>query len=482
MRSITNADTDMQAEIIVFSSNSQTRSEMTGLNPFQNDLLKNYEENHSAAICLIEEKWLADLQKNREDFVYKGIKHSKKPLTYYFRKSGKKILVLNGSNYSHFKQFRRSINVFLKNAVRDKLYSLNFIVISEEFFTLAKKEASQTYTNKEAKRGKYQNPILNMIKPVETKVNLKERYIGNSEPCLLVRQMIGIAARNSFPVLILGETGTGKEVVARNIHECSDRSGHPLFAINCGAIPAELFESELFGNKKGAYTSAHSEKKGLWELANKSTLFLDEIGDLALNHQVKILKALEDGEFMPVGGTKKVKVDVRIIAATNKNIDILANDKSGGFRDDLYYRISTFIIRTPTLSSHAEDIPELAAKMWEGIGNKKLSEGVLTQLRYMNWPGNVRSLKYFLQRLFAWFPTETITEEHVQVLQQQDLESFLKSPEDLRNKRKPAGDKEYEKVIMKIEYLLKASLYTEDEDNRRELLENVKESLGEIIT
>jgi transcriptional regulator with GAF, ATPase, and Fis domain len=241
-----------------------------------------------------------------------------------------------------------------------------------------------------------------------------------------------------------------------------------------------LFESELFGYKKGSHSSAYSDKKGLWELANNSTLFLDEIGDLSLNHQVKILKALDDEEILPVGSLKKVKVNVRIIAATNKNLEVLANDKRNEFRDDLYYRISTFLIRTPPLRSHIEDIPELAGKIWEDICHKKLSAGVLNQLRYMNWPGNVRSLKHFLQRLYALFGLDTITEEHVQVLQHQDIENYLKSPQDSQNRKKETGDKDFEKAIMKIDYLLKASLYCEDDNKRRELLEDVQNYLKDL--
>jgi transcriptional regulator with GAF, ATPase, and Fis domain len=470
----------MQAEIIVFSSKSQTKSEKAELNPFPRESIIASEENNSASICLIEDKWLTEIQKNKDDFEYLGVKHPKKPLTYYFRKSSNKILVINGCNYSEFSQLRRSINDFLKNASRYKLYSLFFLVVSQEFSALATEEASHQYSEKAAKKGKYLNPLLNMIHGVKTRVDLKERYIGNSEPCLLVRQMIGVASQNDFPVLILGETGTGKEVVARNIHECSDRCRNPFISINCGAIPSELFESELFGFKKGSHSTAHYDKKGLWELANNSTLFLDEIGDLAPNHQSKILKALEDNQIIPVGGLKPVKVNVRIIAATNKNIETLASEKSNSFREDLYYRISTFIIHTPSLINHTEDIPELAAKIWEGICGKKLSAGVLNQLRYMNWPGNVRSLKHFLQRLYALFATGPITEAHIQVLQHQDLDNYLKSAMDSRNSGKVLGERDFEKAIMKIEYLLKASLYTENEEKRKELLENVKECLGEI--
>jgi transcriptional regulator with GAF, ATPase, and Fis domain len=472
----------MPAEIIVFSGTSPTKTEKLELNPFQREKIKTREEDNASFVCLIADKWLPELKRNAEEFEYKGEKHSKKPLTYYFRKSSNKILVVNGCNYSEFSQLRRSINDFHRNAVRYKLHSIYFIVISEDFFTQASEEASQQYTEKEARKGKYLNPLLNMINDVKTRVNLKERYIGNSEPCLLVRQMIGVASQNDFPVLILGETGTGKEVVARNIHECSDRCRNPFISINCGAIPSELFESELFGFKKGSHSLAHYDKKGLWELADNGTLFLDEIGDLAPNHQTKILKALEDNQIIPVGGLKPVKVNVRIIAATNKNIEILANEKSNGFREDLYYRISTFIIRTPSLSSHSEDIPELAGKMWEELCSRKLSAGVLNQLRYLNWPGNVRSLKHFLQRLYALFGTVPITEEHVHVLHHQDIENYLKSPLDSANNRKHPGNKDFEKSIMKVEYLLKASLYTEDVEKRRELLENVKESLGDMMS
>jgi transcriptional regulator with PAS, ATPase and Fis domain len=471
---------DMQAEIIVLSERSQPKAVKAELKPFNSELITRERED-SAAICLIEDKWLKDLQKNKEDFEYRGEKHPKKPLTYYFRKNSKKILVINGCHYSEFSQLRRSINDFLRNAVRYNFNSLYFIVISGEFFSKAKGESSQTYTVSEARKGKYQNPILNMMSNVSIKVNLAERYKGNSEPCLLVRQMIAVASGNDFPVLILGETGTGKEVVARTVHECSSRNDHPFISINCGAIPSELFESELFGYKKGSHSSAFSDKKGLWELADNSTLFLDEIGDLAPNHQTKILKAIEDNEILPVGGTKPVKVNARIVAATNKNIETLAMEKSGGFRDDLYYRISTFIIRTPALSSHAEDIPELAGKIWDNMCKSRLSPGVLDQLRYMNWPGNVRSLKHFLQRLYALFGTGPITEEHVLALQHQDMESYLKSSHDRGKSKKTVDEKDFEKAIIKIEYLLKASLYTEDQDKRNKLLEDAKECLGEMM-
>jgi transcriptional regulator with GAF, ATPase, and Fis domain len=292
--------------------------------------------------------------------------------------------------------------------------------------------------------------------------------------------MIAIAAQHDFPVLILGETGTGKEIVAHAIHECSNRKDHPFISINCSAIPTELFESEIFGFLKDSHSHASRDKKGLWEVADGGTLFLDEIGDLALNHQVKILRSLDSGEILPVGGIKPVKVDARIIAATNKNIDMMAIDNSPGFREDLYYRISTFIIRTPSLSSHPEDIPELAQKTWIELSKNKLSPAVLNRLRYMNWPGNVRLLKHFLRRLYAFFGGENITEEHIEVLHQQDLEGLLKFNRDPKDTL-PLNDKDFEKVVMKMEYLLKAALYCEDERQRKDMLARVRESLENIL-
>ncbi|NJK87548.1 MAG: sigma-54 factor interaction domain-containing protein, partial [Bacteroidales bacterium] len=201
------------------------------------------------------------------------------------------------------------------------------MVVSKDFFEKAKDEtiSNQAYTG--IKKGKYLNPLLNLINPENEIIDLSRRYIGNSEPCMLVRQMITVAAKNDYPVLILGESGTGKEVTARAIHEYSSRKENSFIAINCGAISQELFEPEIFGYKKGSFTGAVRDKKGLWELANGGTLFLDEIGDLLPGHQVKILKAIEDGMIYAVGSTEPLKTDVRIIAATNKSIEDLYNEK-----------------------------------------------------------------------------------------------------------------------------------------------------------
>lgn len=470
----------MEVEILIFADDFRTLSRRVELDNFQHTMVAELKQSYKLAVCLIDSSSLTELQKNISGFVYKGLKHPKKQLTYYFKAKNERVEFIDGSNYKVYSQLKRSIHDFLKNEAELNCTAVFFICISESLFKNAKEEIASVTQYSEVKNGRYKNPLLNLMNSPHTKIDLKNRYIGNSEPCLLVRQMISVASQNDFPVLILGESGTGKEVVARNIHECSKRAGKPFIAINCGAIPTELFESELFGYLKGSSSIAFKDKKGLWEVANNGTLFLDEIGDLSLNHQAKILRALTEEEILPVGGTRGIKMNVRIIAATNKNIDVLATDKTNGFREDLYYRISTFIIRTPPLSSHPEDIPALAEKTWDDLCNKRLSADVLNQLKYINWPGNVRSLKHFLQRLYAIFGNEPITEEHIHVLQYQDFEKFLNLPRDIQNSGAPVGGKNPEKTIMKIEYLLKASVYIEDKTKRRELLDNVRECLEEL--
>ena len=470
----------MSTEILIFTENSDLQSRKIELVPFPDDLLRKIKQDHKVSVCLANSSGMTLMKKDALNFVYKGIKHPKKQLTYYFKNMDRGIEFIDGTNYKVFGQLKRSINDFISNSVQSGCHGIFFICISEAMFTDSLNKIITTTRISEVKRGNYHNPLLNLIKPTDS-IDLSRRYIGNSEPCLLVRQMISIASQKDFPVLVMGETGTGKEVVARTIHEYSKRSAGPFIAINCGAISPELFESELFGYKQGSFTDAKRDKKGIWELANRGTLFLDEIGDLPLYHQVKILRVIDNGEILPVGGTSTVKVNVRIIAATNKNIDTLSQNKKTEFREDLYYRISTFIIRTPPLSSHIDDIPELAEKIWSDLCNKKLTVEVLNQLKYLNWPGNVRSLKYFLERLHAIFGNDTITRDHIRVLVNQDLETCLKSATSQKFPVNQQGEKDFEKTLTMIEYLLKASIYSTDSQKRRELLENAKECLEELI-
>jgi transcriptional regulator with GAF, ATPase, and Fis domain len=471
----------MVFDIIDFSGNMPPQCGKIEIDPFSAEQIRNLNKSNKVTVCIADNSLLAEMKKDTLHFLDKKTKHPKKQLTWYFKEKDERIPFLDGNHYSDCGQLKRSIVTFIRNTISWKKSCLFFICVSKELFDKVYREVSEKNRYKERFiAGKYENPLLNLISPVDASLDLKMRYIGNSEPCMLVRQMIAIAAQHVFPVLILGESGTGKEVVARTIHECSDRKAQPFVAINCGAISPYLFESELFGHMKGTFPGAYADKKGLWVVANGGTLFLDEIGDLSLEHQVKILKVLEDGVVLPVGGTHPVRVNARIIAATNKNIETLIANKKKEFREDLYYRISTFIISTPPLSSHPEDIPELTEKEWSVHCKKKLTAEAIQRLKEMTWPGNVRSLKHFLHRLYAMFGDINITSEHIDVLQRQELEVYLKSTRNSYN-NKSKDDKDFEKTVMKMEYLLKAALCCDDGIQRKSLLNEVRSSLDEMM-
>jgi DNA-binding NtrC family response regulator len=231
---------------------------------------------------------------------------------------------------------------------------------------------------------------------------LKRTIIGDSPAVKDMMRMILKVAPANHTVLILGESGTGKELVAREIHNHGPRREHPFLAVNCAALTETLLESELFGHEKGAFTDAHQQKKGLFERAHHSTLFLDEIGDTSLAMQAKILRVLQEREIYRVGGTEPIKVDVRIIAATNRNLERLLQE--GKFREDLYYRLKVIPIVCPPLRERREDIQALALhftrKAALACGHKveAISPEVLEALRAYSWPGNVRQLEWALER------------------------------------------------------------------------------------
>ncbi|MEI7035938.1 sigma-54 dependent transcriptional regulator [Fulvimonas yonginensis] len=233
------------------------------------------------------------------------------------------------------------------------------------------------------------------------------RFVGESAPMRRVNALIRQVAPFDSSVLVLGESGTGKEMVARTIHECSPRRDRPFVAINCGAIPAELLESELFGHEKGAFTGAISARKGRFELAEGGTLFLDEIGDMSLPMQVKLLRVLQERVFERVGGTKSQRCDVRIIAATHRNLEqAIAN---GQFREDLFYRLSVFPLEMPALREHLDDLPVLIDEFNQrlarrGLGSVRFTTGALNALHQYAWPGNVRELCNLVERLAILYP------------------------------------------------------------------------------
>ncbi len=232
----------------------------------------------------------------------------------------------------------------------------------------------------------------------------KKRYqmIGNEPKMQNVFHLIDRAARVRMKVLITGEPGTGKELVAKAIHTNSDRATFPFVPVNCSAIPETLIESELFGNVRGAFTGATSDRKGKFQHAHKGTLFLDEIGDMSLMMQAKVLRVIEDGAVIPVGSNKQEKVDVRIIAATNKNLE--AEIEEGNFRSDLFYRLNVIPITLPPLRERTRDIPSLTSFFLEqicaneGLPQKTLAQNIWPILKSYDWPGNVRELRNILER------------------------------------------------------------------------------------
>ncbi len=231
--------------------------------------------------------------------------------------------------------------------------------------------------------------------------------VGSSPAIQGVRSFIERVARTDATVLIHGETGTGKEVVARNVHYHSERRNKPFVAVNCGAIPADLLESELFGHEKGAFTGAISARQGRFEMAQGGTLFLDEIGDMPLMMQVKLLRVLQERTFERVGSNKSMTADVRIIAATHRNLEDMIEE--GKFREDLFYRLNVFPIEMPSLKDRVEDIPylidDLMARMVaEGRASVKLTPAAMKMLARCPWSGNVRELSNLLERLTILMP------------------------------------------------------------------------------
>jgi sigma-54 specific flagellar transcriptional regulator A len=237
------------------------------------------------------------------------------------------------------------------------------------------------------------------------------RPSGNSRAMRIVHRLIEQVAPFDTNVLILGESGTGKEMVARHIHELSGRAGHPFVPVNCGAIPADLLESELFGHEKGAFTGALSTRLGRFEFAEGGTLFLDEIGDMSLQMQVKLLRVLQERSFERVGSNRTIRCNVRIIAATHRDLDVAIS--AGRFREDLFYRLNVFPVQMPPLRDRLEDLPilieHLVHRLGQGAGHRiRLDKEAMNCLARYRWPGNVRELANLLERLAILYPEQPI--------------------------------------------------------------------------
>lgn len=257
----------------------------------------------------------------------------------------------------------------------------------------------------------------------ETKVLKKQikrqlknyNIIGESEPLQKIREMIEKVAPSDARVLITGPNGAGKELVARQLHEHSNRKKEPFIEVNCAAIPSELIESELFGHEKGAFTSAVKQKKGKFELASNGTLFLDEIGDMSASAQAKVLRALQENRITRVGGEKDIKVNPRVVAATNKDLRKMIEE--GSFREDLYHRLSVIVIEVPSLNERRDDIPMLANYFIEkicnehGIAQKSFSGDALKALQEYDWTGNIRELRNVVERLIILGDSEITADD-----------------------------------------------------------------------
>ncbi|MBU4176516.1 MAG: sigma-54-dependent transcriptional regulator [Desulfurivibrionaceae bacterium] len=239
---------------------------------------------------------------------------------------------------------------------------------------------------------------------------------GNSPAMVALRQLVERVAPTEAWVLIRGEHGTGKELVAQSIHRLSKNAAKPMIELNCAAIPEELIESELFGHEKGSFTGATASRRGKFDLADGTTLFLDEIGDMSLKTQAKVLRILQEQKFERVGGSKTIQVEVRVLAATNKDLE--QEIENGAFRADLFYRLNVVPIQVPPLRERREDLPLLVADFVadnarKGLGEKEFSTGALQAMMRHAWPGNVRELRNFVERVMIMCPAETVDEAEV---------------------------------------------------------------------
>lgn len=258
---------------------------------------------------------------------------------------------------------------------------------------------------------------LEQRRRLQLETNRQYELIGASEVLNKLRKEIEVVCRSDSSVLLFGETGTGKELAARSIHSCSSRASGPFVAINCGAVPKDLFEVEFFGHKKGAYTSAQTSEIGKFQLADHGTLLLDEISELTLDVQSKLLRVLEEQEFYPVGGTELIRVDVRVIASTNHDLQEMVRQRR--FREDLFFRLNVYAIKIPPLREHADDILVLAEHFIKefnarlGKNLRKISADARELLLHHQWKGNVRELRNAMERAVLSAEGDVIHKEHI---------------------------------------------------------------------
>lgn len=392
----------------------QTRSEL------DDELIRSFPRarlQSSPTAYVVLNKCLPDLLRFNDLVVDRGRKHEAKPLAKLLL-GHTKIPFINGS-YESPGQLIRSVRSLLENAFAKDDHNIYIIGAGEKILEdlwdrAGSLQSTERATSKDRPRGNAaklaldgalsSQRLLQLLPRRDIPKDFLQTFVGSSAEVQLVRQLVMRAATGDDPVLVLGDTGTGKEVIARSIHNYSARASEKFVPVNCGAIPGELLESELFGHKRYTFTDAKFDKKGLWEITGNGTLFLDEVGDLAPVHQVKILRALEENTIRPIGEAKEIRVNARVVAATNR--DLFSMVKAGQFREDLYYRLRAFLIRTPVLRDHPDDIPTLARFFWKRIARDEravLPEDILAELQSYSWPGNARELKAVLMSLHTLF-------------------------------------------------------------------------------
>ncbi len=389
---------------------------------------------------IVPDDGLASLDSCRDLILDRGRKHPSKALASVLLGHARIPLVRGG--HSSPGQLLRSVRALLDRAMRDGDGNLFLVAADSEAFAAVWARAGDATTAAvPAPSGAVPAPtgaappraprgsLLDLLPELPVPEAVRERFVGQTDEVRAVHQLLLRAARLEDHVLILGDTGTGKEVVARLIHDQSGRRFQTFTPVNCGAIPRELLESELFGYEKGAHSTATARKLGLWRTADGGTLFLDEIADLSLDHQVRILRALEYGEVRPVGAERAVQVNARVIAATNR--DLFGAVRSGAFREDLYYRLRSFMIRTPALRDHPSDTPLLAAHFWRRITRDPaagLPPDLVEELLAYRWPGNARELKMVLTTLHGLFGAANLTPAHLRAVFEFEGQAGVEAP------------------------------------------------------
>ena len=432
-----NPGTGMEKYRALCGTQGTAKLHQTGLDPDDIVRLPHEAANAPTRVFLLKADELEQLASVSNGMILdRGVKNPAKPLAHYLsRKTG---LVRLRADYQDPGQAERGIRALLAAPQGRPQWAVFFIGISDSLFEQLWRRADGALAAGQApgQGAEYAESddfraLIDQHPNLKIPPALKDAFLGNSPAAERVRRMIVLAAKVDHPVLIEGETGTGKEVAARQIHELGRRRAEKFLAVNCGGIPADLLESELFGHKKGAFTGALTDKDGLWTVASAGTLFLDEIGDLSRRHQVKILRALEDGEYLPVGGTEEIESNARIIAASNRDLAYMVS--TGRFRDDLYYRLFTFRIRTPALREHPDDIPELAQHFWKAIAAKEykpLPASVTDELKNYRWPGNARELRAFLINVFMVADSRPVTLPMVHAVMRERLGPAFRSQKD----------------------------------------------------